>query len=45
MSPRWGRLLLGGLLGCVGVAGLAIGFVLFQNYHKATAGAAPAVIT
>jgi cobalt-zinc-cadmium efflux system membrane fusion protein len=40
---RWGRLLLGGLLGCVGVAALVVGLILFQNYRKAQAGAAPEV--
>jgi cobalt-zinc-cadmium efflux system membrane fusion protein len=42
MTTRWGRLLLGGLLGCLGVAALVVGVVLFQNYRKANAGAAPA---
>jgi cobalt-zinc-cadmium efflux system membrane fusion protein len=39
--PRWGKFVLGGLLGTLGVAALAIGFVLFDNYRKANAGAAP----
>jgi cobalt-zinc-cadmium efflux system membrane fusion protein len=38
---RWGRLLLGGLLGCVGVGAVVVGLILFQNYRKAQAGAAP----
>ena len=37
---RWGRFVLGGLLGCVGVAALVTGLLLFQNYRKAQAGAA-----
>jgi cobalt-zinc-cadmium efflux system membrane fusion protein len=40
---RWGRLLLGGLLGCIGVGALVVGLILFQNYRKAQAGAASEV--
>lgn len=36
---RWGRLLLGGLLGCLGAGALVVGLVLFQDYRKAQAGA------
>jgi cobalt-zinc-cadmium efflux system membrane fusion protein len=43
MAARWGRLLLGGLLGCIGAGALVVGFVLFKDYRKAQAGAAPAV--
>ena len=32
-----------GLLGCVGIAVPVVGLVLFQNYRKAQAGAAPEV--
>ena len=39
LGPAW----LGGLLGCVGIAALVVGLVLFQNYRKAQAGAAPEV--
>jgi cobalt-zinc-cadmium efflux system membrane fusion protein len=41
MTTRWGRMLLGGLLGCVGVAALVVGLVLFSNFRNANAGAAP----
>ena len=37
MVMRWGRLVLGGLLGCVGVATLVVGVMLFENYRKAQA--------
>ncbi len=43
MMTRRGRLLLGGLLGCIGVAALVVGLILFQNYRKAQAGAGPEV--
>jgi membrane fusion protein, heavy metal efflux system len=40
---RWGRLVLGGLLGCLGAAALVVGLILFQDYRKAQAGAATEV--
>jgi cobalt-zinc-cadmium efflux system membrane fusion protein len=39
---RWGRTIIGGLLGCVGVAALVIGLLLFQNHRAAQAGTATA---
>src|SRR5436190_17555221 len=40
VATRWGRLVLGGLLGTLGVAALVVGVVLFENYRKANAGVA-----
>src|SRR5437870_989527 len=40
VATRWGRFVLGGLLGCVGVGALVVALVLFQNYLTAHAGAA-----
>lgn len=45
MTSRWGRMLLGGLLGCIGVGVLVVGLILFQNNRKAQAGAASEVAT
>jgi cobalt-zinc-cadmium efflux system membrane fusion protein len=42
MTKRWGRLWLGGLLGCVGVALVVVGIILFQNYRSAQAGSTDA---
>jgi cobalt-zinc-cadmium efflux system membrane fusion protein len=35
---RWGRLVLGGLLGCVGAAALVVGVMLFEQHRAARAG-------
>jgi cobalt-zinc-cadmium efflux system membrane fusion protein len=40
-STRWGKLLLGGLLGSLGLAVLVIGVVLFEHHRKASAGMSP----
>jgi cobalt-zinc-cadmium efflux system membrane fusion protein len=38
-NVRWGRLVLGGLLGCVGAAALVVGVVLFEQHRAARANA------
>src|SRR5262249_61609706 len=43
VTTRWGKLVLGGLLGTLAAAALlVVGFVLFENQRKARAGAAAA---